>query len=142
MPTTIARPEPMPATEYTYRDRMLMVTRGSPLPLGATPTPSGVNFVLHLPARHRGLRWSSPSRATPRSTPRSRSTRCYNRTGDHWHVRVDGLPEEFCYGYRVDGPEGDGHRYDPSIVLLDPALAGALVRPALGDQRRTCPAAA
>ena len=38
---------------------------------------------------------------------------CSNRTGDHWHVRVDGLPEEFCYGYRVDGPKDHGHRYDP-----------------------------
>ena len=44
-----------------------------------------------------------------------------NRTGDHWHVRVDGLPEEFCYGYRVDGPKDNGHRYDPRIILIDPA---------------------
>ena len=38
-----------------------------------------------------------------------------NRTGDHWHVRVDGLPEEFCYGYRVDGPEGQR----PSLRSVD-----------------------
>jgi glycogen operon protein len=44
----------------------------------------------------------------------------FNRTGDHWHVLIDGLPEEFCYGYRVDGPKGDGHRFDPSVILLDP----------------------
>ncbi len=43
-----------------------------------------------------------------------------NRTGDHWHVRVDGLPEEFCYGYRVEGPRGNGHCYDPDIILHDP----------------------
>jgi isoamylase len=34
---------------------------------------------------------------------------------------VAGLPPEICYGYRVDGPKGLMHRYDPSIVLLDPA---------------------
>jgi len=34
---------------------------------------------------------------------------------------VDGLPNAFRYGYRVDGPEGGGHRYDSSVVLLDPA---------------------
>ena len=46
----------------------------------------------------------------------------WNRTGDHWHARVSGLPDEFCYGYRVDGPEvGPLHRYDPTITLLDPA---------------------
>jgi glycogen operon protein len=44
----------------------------------------------------------------------------YNRTGDHWHIQVSGLPEEFCYGYRVDGPRTGGHRFDPSIILLDP----------------------
>jgi glycogen operon protein len=43
-----------------------------------------------------------------------------NRTGDHWHVRIEGLPELFCYGYRVDGPKGDGHRYDSSRILHDP----------------------
>ncbi|KAJ3057201.1 hypothetical protein HK102_011093, partial [Quaeritorhiza haematococci] len=43
-----------------------------------------------------------------------------NRTGDHWHVRIDGLPDEFCYGYRVEGPQGNGFRFDPTIILLDP----------------------
>src|SRR5262249_24678719 len=44
----------------------------------------------------------------------------YNRTGDHWHIRVDGLPDEFCYGYRIDGPSDKGNRFDPSTILLDP----------------------
>src|SRR4029079_12323805 len=43
-----------------------------------------------------------------------------NRTGDHWHVRIEGLPEEFCYGYRVGGPGGNGYRFNPVDVLLDP----------------------
>jgi len=44
-----------------------------------------------------------------------------NRTGDHWHIHVLGLPDEFCYGFRVDGPHGKKHRFDPSRVLIDPA---------------------
>jgi len=45
-----------------------------------------------------------------------------NRTGDHWHVLVAGLPlHGFRYGWRVDGPTGPGHRYDPGQTLLDPA---------------------
>jgi glycogen operon protein len=44
-----------------------------------------------------------------------------NRTGDHWHILVAGLPPTFRYGWRVDGPRGDGHRFDPRIILLDPA---------------------
>jgi glycogen operon protein len=44
-----------------------------------------------------------------------------HRTGDHWHVQVKGLPQSFRYGWRVDGPPGGGHRFDPTLVLLDPA---------------------
>jgi glycogen operon protein len=44
-----------------------------------------------------------------------------NKTGDHWHIRIRGLPEQFCYGYRVDGPKLPQLRYDPTKVLLDPA---------------------
>jgi isoamylase len=44
-----------------------------------------------------------------------------NRTGDHWHVRVAGLPPTFCYGWRVDGPRVAAHRFDPTRLLLDPA---------------------
>jgi glycogen operon protein len=44
-----------------------------------------------------------------------------NRTGDHWHIMVAGLPATFRYGWRVDGPRGPGHEFDPEFVLLDPA---------------------
>jgi glycogen operon protein len=105
--------------EYSYRDRLLVVSDGSPLPAGAVTTPNGINFVLVC--RHGSAVWlvlSEPCDgeiyAEIPLDPRT------NRTGDHWHVRVDGLPEVFCYGYRVDGPKRGGHRYDPSIILHDP----------------------
>uniref|UniRef100_A0A0D9XEN7 isoamylase n=1 Tax=Leersia perrieri TaxID=77586 RepID=A0A0D9XEN7_9ORYZ len=46
-----------------------------------------------------------------------------NKTGDIWHVSVEGLPSSsVLYGYHVDGPQGwhQGHRFDSSAVLLDP----------------------
>jgi glycogen operon protein len=43
-----------------------------------------------------------------------------NRTGDHWHIRVQDLPTVFCYGFRVDGPKGKEHRFDPTRLLIDP----------------------
>ena len=105
--------------EFRYRDRLLLVSRGAPVPAGATETPTGTNFVLIC--RHGTAVWlvlSEPCdgeiRAEIPLDPRR------NRTGDHWHVRVDGLPEEFCYGYRVDGPTGNGHRYNPATILHDP----------------------
>jgi len=45
----------------------------------------------------------------------------FNRTGDHWHIQIVGLPGGFRYGWRVDGPQGNGHCYDPTKILLDPA---------------------
>ena len=94
-----------------------------------------------LPARDRGLAGSLRALRRPRSAPRSRSRSPDNRTGDHWHVRVDGLPEEFCYGYRVDGPKGNGHRFDPSVILLDPySRALSCGRP--WGTPATCPAGA
>jgi len=105
--------------EHRFRDRILAVGRGRALPLGASPMPDGVNFSLVC--RHGTAVWlilSEPcAHGFEAEIPLDPLV---NRTGDHWHVRVEGLPEEFCYGYRIDGPSGDGYRFDPSIVLLDP----------------------
>jgi glycogen operon protein len=51
-----------------------------------------------------------------------------HRSGDHWHVEVEGIGIGCCYGYRVFGPlEPGNHGFNPSKVLLDPcarAIAG------------------
>ncbi len=44
-----------------------------------------------------------------------------HRTGDHWHILVAGLPPIFRYGWRVDGPKGGCHRFNPDVILLDPS---------------------
>ncbi|KAK7353040.1 hypothetical protein VNO80_18473 [Phaseolus coccineus] len=46
-----------------------------------------------------------------------------NKTGDIWHICIEDLPRSnVLYGYRIDGPQdwGKGHRFDSSIVLVDP----------------------
>jgi glycogen operon protein len=98
----------------------LRLARGRSLPLGATALADGVNFALLC--RHGTaitlvlypLEEPAPL-AEVMLHPRQ------NRTGDHWHILVAGLPPAFRYGWRVDGPSGAGHRFDPSTVLLDPA---------------------
>ena len=51
-----------------------------------------------------------------------------HRSGDHWHVEVEGVGIGSCYGYRVYGPLlPGGHGFNPSKVLVDPcarAIAG------------------
>jgi len=45
-----------------------------------------------------------------------------NRTGRIWHARVAAqeAPDARWYAYRVDGPAGDGNRFDATKILLDP----------------------
>jgi isoamylase len=95
--------------------------RGKPLPLGVSSTNDGLNFALLC--RHGTSVWlvvySLEGDFHPLTEIRLHPR--FNRTGDHWHVQITGLPSGFRYGWRVDGPSGDGHRYDPNRVLLDPA---------------------
>jgi isoamylase len=94
--------------------------RGRSLPLGATALAEGVNFALLCrhgtavslvlyPLEGHDLLGEVP--LDPRM----------NRTGDHWHILIAGLPPAFKYGWRVDGPHGGGHRYNPDNILLDPS---------------------
>ncbi|MBV8075452.1 MAG: hypothetical protein JO284_03610, partial [Planctomycetaceae bacterium] len=70
-----------------FQDQPLSVTRGSPLPLGASPTHDGINFVLisrHATAVHLVI-FEGGDEATAAEIPLD--PRMF-RTGDHWHVRV------------------------------------------------------
>jgi glycogen operon protein len=98
----------------------LYTTRGRSLPLGASATPDGINFALLC--RH-GTSVSLVLTPTEGNHPNAELPLdpIKNRTGDHWHILVSGLPPTFSYGWRVNGPHTGGHRYDPRIVLLDPA---------------------
>jgi isoamylase len=98
----------------------ISTARGRPLPLGASRAPDGVNFAVL--SRHATevtlVIFPEAGGITPLATfqldPR------LHRTGDHWHLRVTGLPDVFQYGWRVDGPKGGEHRFDPTRLLIDP----------------------
>ncbi len=117
MPTTLPTDS---GPRIHFRGHPLRVSRGHPLPLGASRAADGVNFVLIC--RHAtSVRLVLSEPCKPEVETEVPLGPRYFKTGDHWHVRVEGLPDEFCYGYRVDGPTGPMHRYDPTVVLLDPA---------------------
>lgn len=100
----------------------LQISRGRCLPLGASTTQEGVNFTLLC--RHGTAVFlvlypldDPDPMAEIALHPRR------NRTGDHWHIRVAGLPPAFSYAWRVDGPTGPGHCYDANRTLIDPVTA-------------------
>jgi glycogen operon protein len=115
-------------TEHA-RDRLLRIVRGEfrvrrghPLPYGASAKREGVNFsVFSRHATDVSLLLFVPGEAEPvlelPLDPR------YNKTGDVWHVLVEGIDPGVEYGFRADCvPNGRPHllRFDPRRVLVDP----------------------
>jgi isoamylase len=104
------------------------VRAGSPLPFGAHQHGGGVNFALF--SRHAtGVLlelYDSPASRSPTRVLNWGPTR--HRTGDIWHVWVQGIAPGQLYGFRIDGPYQpvEGHRFNVHKLLLDP-LATAVV---------------
>jgi glycogen operon protein len=113
VPTGIA-PEPSP---------------GDSAPLGATPTPQGVNFSLF--SKHAtGVELLLFDRGDDTHPARTvRLDPSVNRAYHYWHVFVPGVRPGQLYGYRADGPwdPPNGLRFDRSKVLLDPYGRGIVV---------------
>jgi len=102
---------------------------GRPLPLGASVEGGGVNFSIfsHNAASvtlelYAGEKDDAPAAVYPLD-PRT------NRTGDLWHIFLEGLMPGALYLYRADGPfdPGAGMRFNKNALLLDP-YAKALTR--------------
>lgn len=136
----------------TDRDRLLRaigddfaVLRGHPLPFGATRLHGGVNFsIFSRHATTMTLVLFTPGDPEPlMEFPLDPEL---HRTGDVWHVFVQGLAPGFEYGYRA-AREGEKssplHHFDPALVLLDP-YARVLSGPSLwrGASREESRAAA
>lgn len=101
---------------------MFKSSRGKALPLGATHTEDGANFALFC--RH-GTKvnlvlFNESASGEYETIGEIELDSHKNKTGDHWHIRLYDLPDEFCYGWKVDGPIGKKHRYNAKAILLDP----------------------
>jgi len=98
------------------------VRRGVPLPLGTQESDGGVNFALFSrhASRVRLELFAQRADATPARTIDLDPAR--NRTGDVWHVWVNGIRPGQLFAYRVDGPyqPTEGHRFNFNKLLLDP----------------------
>ena len=111
------------------------IVRGHPHPFGVSLLADGVNFAVF--SRHAEtvtLVLFRPGDLEPLvEFPLDPEL---NRTGDVWHIGLQGLVAGFEYGYRVAGDPANSsplHRFDDSRVLLDP-YAKALSGPSLWRQ--------
>ena len=95
---------------------------GVPLPMGTYARGEGANFSLFSrhASRVRLELFDHPEDATAARVIDLDPAR--NRTGDAWHVWVEGIRPGQLYAYRVDGPyqPKDGHRFNFNKLLLDP----------------------
>ena len=102
---------------------------GRPLPCGVTLVPGGCRFSLF--SRHATSVWLQIYGSAQDSSPAAEFELDpqINRTGDIWHIELEGAAEGLLYLWRVDGPNSpeQGHRFNLRIPLLDPwaqAVAG------------------
>jgi glycogen operon protein len=117
-----------PASERPLHDYLKAVSGrtgvrvGSALPLGTSRQENGGNFAFF--SRHatrvRLELFDRPGDQTPARQIELDPTR--NRTGDVWHVWVDGIQPGQLYAYRADGlyQPGEGQRFNFAKLLLDP----------------------
>ena len=99
---------------------MRTIRLGQPWPLGSLATDQGVNFALAAPMATRVelLLFASGNAPEPEQVVELDHR---HRSGDIWHVEVEGLGIGCCYAYRVFGPLQPGrHGFNPSKLLLDP----------------------
>jgi len=96
---------------------------GSPEPLGPSVSEEGINFAFHSSGASRvelmlfdNITDRRPSQIIPLSA-------AANRTGDVWHIFVEGLPNRTLYNLRADGPyepAKNGTRFNANKTLIDP----------------------
>ena len=113
----------------------IKVNPGRPLPLGVQDCCDGFNFAVF--SRHAErvelLIFDDAASAEPLHVFGLDSAQ--HRTGDIWHVLLDGVRWGQAYAYRVHGPWApeEGQRFDARALLLDPyALAIATLEPGNG----------
>ena len=102
------------------------IRSGQPHPLGATVHQGGVNFALFC--RNGSSVVLELYRNANETVPQASFALdpVQHRTGDIWHIFVEGLEAGQLYGYRVDGPyqPEQGHRFNRNKLLLDPYARG------------------
>jgi len=110
------------------------VSMGSPAPLGVTLRQGAVNFAVF--SKHATsvtlVLFIAETESSIAEFPLDPH---FNRTGQIWHVLLRGVAPGIEYGYRINyegNPNPQIYRFNPSLVLLDPAARCVAGRPTWG----------
>lgn len=99
----------------------LKIGRGQPLPYGAYYIEKGVNFSVFSSSADEMILVVFES-GKESSLVEIEMSGKYNKTGNVWHIYIEGLPDNFKYGYRANGEFNpkEGKFFDEGKVLSDP----------------------
>ncbi len=103
---------------------MSKVHIGNPWPLGSSITQNGVNFCVAAPnaISLELLIFSHPDATYPEEIITLESN---HRSGDYWHVEVEGVGDGCCYSYHVFSQHThQNNSLKSKKVLLDPCARG------------------
>lgn len=106
----------------TNKNKEYLRLPGYPLPLGATLDIKGAQFsIFSSNATSVTLVLFDPENPNEELTEIEFDDNL-NRTGDIWHIWIEGVKEGQLYGYRIDGlyQPDKGHRFNKYKLLIDP----------------------
>ena len=96
---------------------------GTPEPLGSQVTSEGINFAFQSSGATKLELLLFDNITDPRPSQVISLSPETNRTGEIWHIFVEGLPNRSLYNIRADGPyepDKNGTRFNPHKTLIDP----------------------
>ncbi len=93
---------------------------GSPWPLGSTITTRGVNFSIAAPKAEKIELLIFPN-ASAENPVEIFELNEENKSGNYWHIEIEGIGEGCCYGYKAyhENSKKD-YKNDSQRVLIDP----------------------
>lgn len=93
----------------------LQITPGTPYPFGATSTQNGVNFAVAAKEAQKLTLCLFEEGNSLNPFKEIELDPLVHKTGETWHIRIQGLPDTFVYGYRLFPFESQSE-----YLLLDP----------------------
>lgn len=98
------------------------VKKGSPLQLGATVTSSGVNFAIFSRDAQKVVLFLFESENQEKPSCEFVLNPDENKTGDIWHIEIEGISAGALYLYKITGPYNpvEGLRFNDNKYIFDP----------------------